>query len=80
MLRQVHFYMKGGKLPFAAVCTEVRIADKADIAVRVVNDCFSNTEPAMKSTIGGNQTSAAVEYFALLQRRWVYFELSRERL
>jgi len=28
MLRQVHFYMKGGKLPFAAVCTEVRIADK----------------------------------------------------
>ena len=27
MLRQVHFYMKGGKLQFAAVCTEVRIAD-----------------------------------------------------
>ena len=65
---------------FASVCIEVRYADKADFAVRVVNDCFSNTEPAMKSTIGGNQTSAAVEYFALLQRRWVYFELSRERL
>ena len=46
---------------FASVCIEVRYADKADFAVRVVNDCFSNTEPAMKSTIGGNQTSAAVE-------------------
>ena len=80
MLRHAHFYMKGGERPFAAVCMSDRSADKADIAVRVVNDCFSNTEPAMKSTIGGNQTSAAVEYFALLQRRWVYFELSRERL
>jgi hypothetical protein len=28
MLRQVHFYRKGGKLPFAAVCTEVRIAGR----------------------------------------------------
>jgi hypothetical protein len=64
----------------STLTAKVSIADKADIAVRVVNDCFSNTEPAMKSTIGGNQTSAAVEYFALLQRRWVYFELSRERL
>ena len=31
MLRQVHFYRKGGKLPFAAVCTAVRIADKTDL-------------------------------------------------
>jgi hypothetical protein len=68
------------KWTFTRTIVYGRSADKADIAVRVVNDCFSNTEPAMKSTIGGNQTSAAVEYFALLQRRWVYFELSRERL
>ena len=45
----------------STLTAKVSIADKADIAVRVVNDCFSNTEPAMKSTIGGNQTSAAVE-------------------
>jgi len=37
MLRQVHFYMKGGKLPFAAVCTEVRIADKAAICRMKLN-------------------------------------------
>ena len=61
MLRHAHFYMKGGNRTFAALCIEVGCADKADFAVRVVNDCFSNTEPAMKSTIGGNQTSAAVE-------------------
>ena len=49
------------KWTFTLTIVYGRYADKADFAVRVVNDCFSNTEPAMKSTIGGNQTSAAVE-------------------
>jgi hypothetical protein len=31
MLRHAHFYIKGGNRTFAAVCIEVRYADKTDI-------------------------------------------------
>jgi hypothetical protein len=37
MLRHAHFDAKGGVLPFAAVCTEVRCADLAAIRFSSTN-------------------------------------------
>lgn len=33
MLRHAHFYRKGGMQTFAAICSEVCFADKADLSL-----------------------------------------------
>ena len=50
----------GGQRTFAAVCTEVRIADKAAIDYGGASGCFSNTAPAAKSAMGGFRNFAAL--------------------
>jgi hypothetical protein len=45
MLRHAHFYMKGGKQTFAAVCLEVRCADKPDLCRRSFRSCSIASRP-----------------------------------
>jgi len=44
MLRCAHFEMKGGELPFAAICTSDRSADKLSFRCGCTNGRFRKLE------------------------------------